>query len=85
MRGTGKRDHTEGAIVAALVKAGCSVHYVDREVFDILVGRAGVTYALELKSPKGRLTERQEKFKDTWRGHYAICSTPTEALAAVGL
>lgn len=81
----GRRDLTEGAIVAALQKAGCTIHYVAKEVFDILVGRGEQTYILEIKSSTGKLTERQEKFRENWRGQYAVVRTPQEALKAVGL
>lgn len=81
----GKRDLTEPAIVSALQRAGCDIHYVERQPWDILVGRAGQNFALEIKSKAGKLTPAQEKFQSEWRGHYAVVRSVAEALRAVGL
>lgn len=56
---------------------------------DLLVGRAGRTYLIEVKHPKraseSKIKPIQKILRDTWRGHYAIVTTPEQALAAVGL
>lgn len=83
--GVGKRDNAEDAICGALTKAGCDIIYACRQPYDILVGRAGVTYMLEIKSPGGTLTDAQNAFQRAWRGHWAVVRTAEEALAAVGL
>jgi len=87
MRRAAKVDLVQAEIVAALRAAGCSVQIIGFPV-DILAGRAGVTYVLELKSgPKkrGDLTPAQVEFFRDWRGHAAVVCSVEEALSAVGL
>ena len=96
MRRAARRDATEDAIVAALRCAGCSVAYwgIDGAP-DLVVGRAGRTWLLEVKQPAGprggatrdgqRLGELQVAWHRAWRGHVAVVHSATEALAAVGL
>ena len=84
-RNSGKRDLSEAAIAHALTKAGCDIEYAERKPWDLLIGRAGQCYLLEIKGEAGTLTESQVKFKQKWRGHYAVVRTPTEALKAIGL
>ena len=90
--GAGRRDSNEATIVSALVKAGCDIDYADRKPYDIVVGKAGKTFLLEIKSLIGKrkpkkkpLTDSQRDFSTEWRGHYAIVATVEEALKAVGL
>lgn len=80
-----RRDANESEIIDALTQAGCDVVGVERQPFDIVVGRAGRTYLLEVKTAKGKLKVSQIKFRETWRGHYAIVRTVDDALRAVGL
>lgn len=53
----------------ALEAIGCSVLYIEEPV-DLLVGRAGSTYLLEVKNPDTShgLTDKQQKFIAEWRG-----------------
>lgn len=90
----GKRiDANQPAIVAALRNAGCSVAVTSdlgRGFPDLVVGRGGLTYLLEVKdgskpASKRRLTEAEARFHASWLGHVAIVETEAEALAAVGL
>lgn len=83
----GKRDDTEASIVSALQRAGCDVRYAEKQPYDILVGRAGATYLLEVKNQAGRnrMTAAQREFQTAWRGQYAVVRTASEALRAVGL
>lgn len=80
-----RRDEVEPQIVTALQKAGCSVDYAERKPYDLVIGRAGETYLLEVKTRKGRLRDSQVKFEKEWDGHYAIVRTAEAALKAVGL
>ena len=91
-RNSGQRDLSEAAIAHALTKAGCDIEYAERKPWDLVVGRAGMTYLLEVKSLTGKrkpkmkaLTESQKDFRAEWRGHYQIVATPAEALKAIGL
>jgi ribosome maturation factor RimP len=84
-----KRDAIENDVVEALEEAYCSVYRLDLPL-DLLVGRVvrGVptTYLLEVKAPGvGRLTKGQREFVKTWRGHFAVVTSPEEALRAVGI
>lgn len=87
MRRAAKVDLSQKAIVDALRAAGCSVAIIGQPL-DILVGRAGKTFILELKSGEKKrkdLTPAQVEFFRDWRGHAAVVCTPEEALRAVGL
>lgn len=83
--GAGRRDDSESAIAGALLKAGCDVEYAHRKPYDLLVGRAGQTFLLEVKGALRGLTDSQVEFQKSWRGHYAIVRSVGEALKAVGL
>lgn len=82
-----RRDANEPAIVKALEAAGCDV--LRAHDVDLIAGRAGESYLLEVKRPKrateSRITPIQKRLRANWRGHYAIVTTPEEALCAVGL
>lgn len=81
-----RTDRNQREIVAALRKAGCSVillHAVGKGCPDILAGRGGRCYLLEIKSEKGTSTPAQVEWSEAWRGHMAIVRTPDEAIAAV--
>jgi hypothetical protein len=80
-----RRDANEGEIVTALQCVGCDIDYAERKPYDLVVGRAGQTYLLEVKTRKGRLRQSQIDFERDWRGHYAVVRTVEQALTAVGL
>lgn len=93
MRRAGRTDANQVEIVATLRACGCSVlvlSSVGRGAPDLLVGRRGRNYALEVKDgakpPSARrLTPDEQAWHDAWRGQVAVVSTVTEALSAVGL
>lgn len=94
MRRAAKVDGNHAAIVATLRAAGCTVQSlaaVGEGVPDLLVGRAGKTYLLEVKdlrqpASKRRLTGPQIRWHRRWRGRPAwVVLTPERALEAVGL
>lgn len=82
-----KRDQNEPSIVEALESIGCDV--LRANDVDLIVGRAGVNYLLEVKHPKRKSESNikpiQKRLRDSWRGQYAIVSTPVEALKAIGV
>lgn len=48
---------------------------------DLILGRKGYTWLVEVKTPKGQLNEKQVKFHQDWRGcAIAIIRTVEEAL-----
>ena len=83
-----RTDANQNPIVKTLEAAGCSVWIIGHPV-DLLVGRAGVNYLLEVKDgdkpPSGRrLTKAQKMFTD-WGGSWSVVNNIDEALEAVGL
>lgn len=86
-------DANQPEIVDALRSAGCSVEYLHtlgKGVPDLLVGRAGHNYLLEIKDgskppSKRKLTGDEEKWHRLWQGQIATVNNVDEALAAVGL
>ncbi len=96
MRRAANRDHGHSAIVAALRKAGCSVASWGTDgAPDLVVGRAQVTYLLEVKDPIGpkggtsrdgqQLNDRQLRWHRNWNGHVDVVRSVQEALEAVGI
>ena len=87
MRRAAKRDLNEPEIIAALEAVGCDV--LRATDVDLIVGRAGRNYLLEVKRVKrateSRIRPIQRRLRDTWHGQYAIVTTAQEALQAVGL
>lgn len=84
-----KRDANEGEIVEALRGIGCTVqllHGNSQGTPDLLVGRDGRTFLLEVKAARGRLLASQHRWHGRWRGApVAIVHTVEEALRAVGI
>ena len=75
MRRNAKVDINQPEIVKALRKFGATVLITSqlKNCFDILVGYKGINYIMEIKDEnqppsKKRLTEGEQKFKDTWKG-----------------
>ncbi len=91
-----KADTNQPEIVEALRDAGCYVqllHTVGGGTPDLLCGRGGVTYLLEVKDPKAarrskakELTPAQVKWHAEWRGRpVAVVESAEEALAVIGM
>ena len=86
-------DANQPAIVAALRKAGCTVqhlHSVGKGCPDLLVGKSGVNYLIELKdgakaASEQRLTPDQVVWHGEWGGSVAVVNCEEAALKAVGL
>ena len=78
-----RADGPQSAIVKALRKAGVSVAVIDRPV-DLLCGRGGANYLMEVKSVRGRLSRSQKAFQTSWRGTVIVVRTVEEALRVVG-
>lgn len=81
-----KRDANEGAIVAALQAVGATVERLSGpDIPDLLVGHHGVNFLLEVKMPKGELSDGQFEWVKRWRGRDVyVVRSPDEALAAIG-
>lgn len=85
MRLRARVDANHNEIVNGLRAAGrsvTSIAAIGKGVPDLLVGRNGVNYLLEVKTDKGDLTEDQVKFISNWRGEVHIVRTIDEAIRA---
>ncbi len=85
-RRAAKVDANQSEIVAALRAVGASVapaHTMGGGFPDLVVGHKGVTYLLEVKTAKGKLTKDQRAWHPAWRGHLAVVRSVEEALAAI--
>jgi hypothetical protein len=68
-----RRDTAEGPIVEALEACGFSVEPISKkDVPDLLIGRAGVTRVVEVKTDKEPLSPGQVKWWASWNGNGAI-------------
>ena len=75
-----KRDKNEKHIVDFLRRVGATVAYIDAPgIPDLLVGYRGVTTLIEIKSKRGKLTQPQKEFFDSWQGTCHIVRSTTDA------
>ena len=79
MRIAAKKDRNHKEIVECFRRFGWAVHDVSqlKNCCDLYVSKQGETIAIEIKDgelpPSARkLTEGEQKFKDSWKGLYAI-------------
>lgn len=90
-RWAAKQDHNATEIASALRHAGAFVRFIEGShgqagVPDLLVGFRGITYLMEIKMAKGRLSEAQKDFMLGWNGGpIVVVRSPLEALGAIGL
>ena len=81
-------DANQKEIVKVLRSAGCSVvslHRVGDGVPDLLVGRGGRNFLLEVKVDGRGLNDKQKDWHRAWGGQRAVVTTPEGALYAVGV
>lgn len=85
----GMPDANQAEIVRALRAVGCSVFSlagVGGGCPDLLVGRGGATWLLEVKRDGGAVRASQENAVASWRGGpWVVVRSPDEALRAIGL
>lgn len=88
MRRAAKRDDNEALIVTVLQSAGWTVVRVsDAGAPDLLVARNGVLTLMEVKGPKGTLTDTQKVAFERLAGagvQVQVVRSPQEALGVVG-
>lgn len=90
MGNAGSWDHPDGnrmVIVQALRAAGVTVDLLPggKGRPDLMCGRKGVNYLLEVKRPKGKLRPEQIQWHTTWLGQVCVVRCVADALRAVGL
>jgi hypothetical protein len=81
-----RTDRNQTAIVEALRAVGATVTITSmvRHGFpDLVVGYQGSTYLMECKVRPVRLTPEERGWQTAWRGHWAIVTTPEEALSEI--
>lgn len=85
----GKRDLNHGEIKQALLACGCSVLDLadtGNSVPDLLVGRHGRSFLLEVKSPTGKEKPGQIEARQAWCGdRWAVVRSVQDALRIVGI
>jgi len=75
MRRAAKVDANHVEIVTEFKMRGCAVlslAAMGRGVPDLLVAFGGITWLVEVKGPKGKENEEQQKFASAWSGCRAL-------------
>lgn len=83
MRHRARTDENQRQIVGALRRMGASVlhlHQLGHGAPDIVIGYRGINLLVEIKHQRGKLTEDEQTFADTWRGNVAIVRDVDEAI-----
>jgi hypothetical protein len=75
-------DGNQQEIVDYLQAHGFSVESIGRPL-DLIAGKDGRTYLIEVKRPKAKLRPTQEKFLAIWRGHAAVIRDLNDAKALI--
>jgi hypothetical protein len=78
-------DSNQKKITDALTKIGASWYDASRvgEIPDLIVGYRGCTTLMEIKTEKGKLSKRQLKWHEEWRGHSCVVRSPMQAIEEV--
>ena len=85
MRTAGRKDRTQADIVKALRKVGAWVYVMNQNgVPDLLVFYQGRWFPVEVKSPRGRFTLRQQAVWRHWP-MFPVVRSVAEALALFGV
>lgn len=83
-----KIDANHNEIVSALRAVGVSVQSlasIGHGCPDLVAAKGSMTWMIEVKGPKGKLTADQIKFIDAWNGSVHIVRTVDDALQLVGV
>lgn len=81
-------DQNHNEIVDALRTAGVSVQSlatIGKGCPDLVAAKGNQCWLIEVKGPKGKLTDDQIKFIGAWRGDVHIVRCPEDALRLVGV
>lgn len=85
MRTHGRRDTNHASIRDGLRDCGWSVHDTGDvgDGLDLVVGAAGVTVLVEVKSAGGKLRPEQVEFIDGWRAPVVVAYSLEEAIRGI--
>ena len=87
MRRAAKVDANQDQIVSALRAAGASVQSlapIGKGCPDILAAIQGHMFLMEIKRPKGKTNDTQDKWHITWNAPVYVVRDPDEALRVIG-
>ena len=76
-------DANQSSIVAGLREFNASVqdlHNVGQGCVDLMVAYRNKVYCFEVKSPGGKLTPAEVKWRDNWKGNYYVIHSIEEAI-----
>lgn len=88
MRRAAKVDNNHSEIVDTLRKVGASVvslASIGQGVPDLLACKGDKYWLIEVKGPKGKLTDDQKRFILDWKGTVHIVRSADDALRLVGV
>jgi Holliday junction resolvase len=83
-----KIDANQPEIVKALRKCGISVHStaaIGKGFPDLVCAKGDKAWLIEVKGPKGKLTDDQVEFMSAWQGDVHIARSVDDALKIVGV
>lgn len=86
MRRAAKVDGNHTAIVKEFRRLGCSVvslAAVGGGVPDLLVGLGGRNFLVEVKLPKGKVSELQKQWHEDWNGYATVVRSIEEVMDRV--
>lgn len=81
-------DRNQSSVVKHFRELGASVthlHSVGGGVPDLVVGYNGENYMVEVKSPRGKLNEKQVEYFNNWNGQICVIRTNKEVEELLGL
>ena len=79
-----RKDANHDEIKQAVIDAGWQwedTYQYGGVLLDGIVNRDGVTVLVEVKAMRGKLTDRERKVLDTWRGETVLVFSPSQAVA----
>ena len=88
MRIAAKVDANQAEIVSTLRSAGISAHStasIGKGFPDLICAKLDRMWLIEVKGPKGKLTDDQVEFMKHWQGDVHIARSPDDALRIVGI
>ncbi len=83
-----RSDSNQGGVVNALRKLGFSVEIlsnVGNGVPDLLIGKFGINFLVELKSGKKWMTEDEKVWHSKWKGSAIVASSLEEVIEKIDL
>jgi hypothetical protein len=80
-----RRDANEPEVVKGLTDAGLVVYRLDQPVDLLVIAEDGTPWLLEVKGPKGKLTDAQMRFFMVCPRNTGVVKSAAEAFALMGI